>query len=128
MVKVLVVDAQCIVRMGMKQLCCDIGGFTVTGEAANGPRIRNARSSDGGADLIDAPSKGERAPFSKCKEINCFWSLKMNTKHHSPDPEVSDDEELEQQRDRTDDVAEETPDKAPELPSSLSFPNKFFQG
>lgn len=74
MVKVLVVDAQCVVRMGMKQLCLDIGGFTVTGEAANGedalsaldtaafdmvviepniPRIRNGRSSDGGADLID---------------------------------------------------------------------------
>jgi DNA-binding NarL/FixJ family response regulator len=74
MVKVLVADAQCIVRMGMKQLCRDIGGFTVTGEAANGedalstldaaafdmmviepnmPRIRNARNSDGGADLID---------------------------------------------------------------------------
>lgn len=75
MVNVLVADAQCIVRMGMKQLCHDIGGFTVTGEAANGedalsaldgaafdmmviepnmPRIRNSRISDGGTDLIDA--------------------------------------------------------------------------
>lgn len=75
MVKVLVADAQSIVRMGMKQLCQDMGGFTVTGEAASGedaltaldtaafdmvviepnmPRIRNARSSDGGADLIGA--------------------------------------------------------------------------
>lgn len=52
----------------------------------------------------------------------------MNTKYPSPDPEVPDDEELEQHRDRMDDVAEEAPDKASELPSSLSFPNKFFQG
>ena len=52
----------------------------------------------------------------------------MNTKHPSPDPEVSDDEELERHRDRMDDAAEEAPDKAPELPSSLNFPNKFFQG
>lgn len=35
MVKLLVADAQCIVRMGMKQLCQDMGGFSVEGEAAN---------------------------------------------------------------------------------------------
>lgn len=75
MVKVLVADAQCIVRMGMKQLCRDMGGFAVTGEAASGedalsaldvaafdmmviepniPRIQNIFNSDGGADIIDA--------------------------------------------------------------------------
>ncbi|MFA6014812.1 MAG: hypothetical protein WC742_07060 [Gallionellaceae bacterium] len=50
----------------------------------------------------------------------------MNTESNFPDPEVPDDAEHEQHR--IDDVAEETPDKAQELPSSLNFPNRFFQG
>lgn len=36
MVRLLIADAQCIVRMGMRQLCRDLGGFTVAGEAASG--------------------------------------------------------------------------------------------
>lgn len=52
----------------------------------------------------------------------------MNTEQNSIGPEALDDEKLKQPQASVDDVAEETPDKAPELPSSLSFPNKFFQG
>lgn len=44
MVKLLVADAQCIVRMGMKQLCRDMGDFSVEGEAANGEEVLAALS------------------------------------------------------------------------------------
>lgn len=52
----------------------------------------------------------------------------MNTESNFPDPEVPDDDELERNLNVLDDVTEEAPDKASELPSSLNFPNRFFQG
>lgn len=42
MVRLLVADAHYIVRMGMKQLCQDLGGFTVAGEATNGEEALDA--------------------------------------------------------------------------------------
>lgn len=39
MVRLLVADAHCIVRMGLKQLCGEMGGFSVAGEAANGEEM-----------------------------------------------------------------------------------------
>jgi hypothetical protein len=52
----------------------------------------------------------------------------MNTEQNPIGPEAQDDEKLKQPQAGVDDVAEERPDNVPELPSSLSFPNKFFQG
>ncbi len=44
MIRLLVADAQYIVRMGLKQLCLEWGGATVAGEATNGDEVLEALS------------------------------------------------------------------------------------
>ncbi len=64
MAKLLVADAQYIVRMGMKQLCRDMGGFSVEGEAANGEEALAALSAANFDMMVldpDLPGQREQA-------------------------------------------------------------------